>query len=331
MCLNANFYSKTLFVTDSITPLDTIGLFLNAELIGYNPIKQMKLNDFRKTFYENGQVVYSGRAENFYVSVSESGVSIKDGSLTKFFFGNSIQQMTRNDYPFAFEKLSDTLHVHTDKANVMKYHFAWNIITNHPAQMYLDYLGPCNKYQRFPMPNGVYYKLKSTKNELYIYDKIKEIKSKRELIPELYTGMNVLRLENRINTNPAKYLKCSNLIASDLYNEAIYTKIFKDWFNKFSSIQIQRDMQIDFSKITTKEQLKSAGIIALINSLGGQEKLLKSLDEARFKNEITRKQKCDLKKLILDSSKDKFHTKVPELMIELQRKMEIAVKFLDYQ
>lgn len=327
MCSSANLYSKTLFVTDSVTPLDTIRLYLTSDLVGFNPLKQMKLINFRKTLYETGQVVYSGRAENFFVSVSETGISIKDGSLSKFYLGNNIQQMTRKDIQFAFEKLSDTLHIPTDKAKVLKYHFARNIITNHPAQMYLDYLGPCLKYQRFPMPNGVYYKLKSTKNELYIYDKIKEIKAKREFIPEFYTGNNVLRLEDRVNTNPAKYLKCSSLIASDLYNESIYTTIFKEWFNKFSNIQFLSDMQIDFSKITTKEQLKKAGVIALINSFGGPEILLKNIEEARLKNEITRKQKGDLRKLILDQSKDKLHTKAPELIIELQDKIRKSARY----
>jgi hypothetical protein len=327
MCSKANLYSKTLFVTDSVTPLDTIGLYLASDLIGPNPMKQMKLIDFRETLYESGQTAYFGRAGNFNVSISEAGVSIKNGSLTKFYLGNNIQQLSRKDIQFAFEKLSDTLHIPTEKAKVTKYHFARNIITNHPAQMYLDYFGPCLKYQKYPMPSGIYYKLKSSKNELYIYDKIKELKAKREYIPALYTGRNLLRLEDRVNTNPARYLKCSNLTGSDLYKEDIYTRVFKEWYHKFSNIQFLSDMQIDFSKINTKEQFKRAGVIALINSFGGPEKLLKTLDESRLKNEITRKQKGDLRKLILDQSKDALHTKIPDIMHELQEKIKQSARY----
>lgn len=322
-------YIKTLFVTDSVTPVDTIGLYLSTDLIGQNPTKLRGLSDLKTTTNnETGEVEFMrGILHNFKVFISNTGITIKDGSLSKFYLGNNLQQMTRKDTQMAFEKLSDTLHIPAGKAKVTKYHFARNIITDHPAQMYLDYFGPCLKYQKYPQPHGIYYKLKSSKNELCVYDKIKETKDRRESIPELYQNKHVIRLEDRANTNPARYLKCSTLTGADLYDENIYTRIFKEWYYKFSNIQFLNDMQIDFSKITTKEQLKKAGIIVLINSFGGPEQLLKNLNEARLKNEITRKQKGDLRKLIIEQSKDKLHTKVPELIIELQEKIKQSARY----
>lgn len=308
--------------------MDTIGLYLSADLIGHNPTKLRGLTDLQTTTNEFGEVDYvRGRLQNLKVIISNAGISIKDGSLSKYYLGNNLQQMTRKDTQLAFEKLSDTLHIPAGKAKVTKYHFARNIITEYPAKMYLDYFGPCLKYQKYPMPSGIYYKLNSSKNELYAYDKIKEIKAKREHLPELYLGKNVIRLEDRANSNPAKYLKCSSLTGSDLYREEIYTRIFKEWYYKFSNIQFLSDMQIDFSKITTKEQLKKAGVIALVNYFGGPDKLLKNLNEARLKNEITRKQKGDLRKLIIEQSKDKLHTRVPELIIELQEKIKQSSRY----
>lgn len=307
--------------------MDTIGLYLNWNQIGSDRKIPQNLTDVKETKFESGQVVISGRVQNLLVSVSENGISIKGGSLTKFYFGESMEQMNREDLEFAFQKMSDTLNMPFEKAQVIKYHLARDIITDHPGKMYLDYFGPCLRYIRLPMPTGLYYKLSSTKNELCVYDKIAEAKKKREPISEFYRTKNLLRFEDRVNTNPAKVLKLNNLIGADLYTDEVYMSISNDWYRKFSSIQYNLDIELDFSQIRTVSQLKKAGVVVLINQLGGFEKLLKMLDLAQQRNELDRKQKKDLKDLIKECASHKFHTIIPEMVTEIQSKIQLTSKY----
>lgn len=310
--------------------MDTVGFFLSREVIGSYRINEDLLEELKIIFNQNTkQIVRTGKIQNFVVSSNENGITIKDGSLSKFYQGNNIQTMNIMDIKYAIEKLSDIIHFPVDMARVMKCHFFRTIETEFPAKLYLSYFGQIPQYARIEMMNGVYYRQKSNRNQLLIYDKKTEMKVHKDKIPDYYLDKNLLKLEVQLNTNPSKVLKRSCLLGSDLYDEDVYSSISDYWWAKFSSIQYNLEMQIDFSEIKTVGQFKAAGIVALIEKAGGTGILYNQLEEARQKGELNSQQKAVLNRLISMESQSKLHTREPELVLEIQRKIREFSPFKD--
>ena len=70
---------------------------------------------FEETRTCNG-VVFTTRLENLTVRSTETTLSIGNGSLCKFLYGNNMVNFTRDDTFHAIEKLSDLLHVSLNHA-----------------------------------------------------------------------------------------------------------------------------------------------------------------------------------------------------------------------
>ena len=69
---------------------------------------------------------YTSHIDNLTIRTTTQGVSIGNGSLCKFLYGNNIVNFTRTDTRLAFEKLSDTLHISLNNATVSRMDVAYN-------------------------------------------------------------------------------------------------------------------------------------------------------------------------------------------------------------
>src|SRR4051794_41137027 len=59
------------------------------------------------TYRSTGEIAYKGNLRNLRVTIKSNGVVII-GSLAKFYFGNNLKVLTREDTRYAIEQLSDT-------------------------------------------------------------------------------------------------------------------------------------------------------------------------------------------------------------------------------
>jgi hypothetical protein len=156
---------------------DTLNLYLSAIDIGDTPLLETTPNylEHPKGILdpETGAIVcYCGALGNLKVSVSNMGVSIKDGSICKWFLGDNLQTMGRGDTQRAIEKLSDTLHLPVERAKVTRIDIAQNLMMRYPVDVYLHHLGELKSSTRLLEPNGLYYSQRM--GRLAFYDKVKE-------------------------------------------------------------------------------------------------------------------------------------------------------------
>jgi len=273
-----------------------------------------------------GETVLSGSLNGLRVTVSRSGVNIKDGSLCKWYLGDNFQTMGRGDAKRAIEKLSDALHLPMDKANVTRLDIAQNFIVKHPIDIYYNHLGILMYAQRLQQPDGLYYS--QTGRQLVFYDKIKEQKNKREPVPELYTGRNVLRYEQRYTKRIAPQLKTTEITGALLYDEAFYIKLLNSWRDAYGSIQKINDVSINFEAMKTKQDLYKMGVLSLMERTGGQMEMFNQITEAKKRGELTSKQAYDLRQAVNDACKVKENLSVPNDAIkELDKKVNEAVKY----
>ncbi|MCO6496490.1 MAG: hypothetical protein J5I50_02390 [Chitinophagaceae bacterium] len=272
-----------------------------------------------------GRSWYTGKAGNLRVTVSENSVSVKNGSLTKFYLGDNLKMMSRGDVQQSFQKLSDLLHLPFDKADVRAFDFGKNISLSYPISLYLGYLGDNGRYTRLEQRTALYYKLND--RELSIYDKLAEMRSKGEEIPELYKECNILRYEKRYQNRVAKYFNLPSLKVMDLYSEDFYIKLVDDWYRDYLRIKKQKLILFSMDNIKTKEQMKLLGVLSLVDRLGGQVRAIKNIGERYQAGQLTKKQAHDLKELVRQSAKFELKTKENDFILELNKKMEEAVKY----
>jgi len=308
--------------------MDTISIILNKERVpNINLLMETPqyLTSVSSEGISFGKPMISGKLNNFNVIICEDKIKIKDASLTKYLYGNNLTTMSRASIKQALEKMSDALHIPIKKAEVLKFHYAKNIMLNHNVSLYLPYLGQNTSYKRLEQPSGINYKLHN--KEFVIYDKIKELKYHREPIHPMYQNRNVIRLESRYEKQLYKEFNLSSITANMLYNEEFYMIINDKWYCDYSNIDKLKINKIDMEQVTTKRQMELLGVLSLIELQGGKVQALLNLKERYIKKQLTKKQHYDLKALIEQSSQMKLQTIESDLIIELNQKVNEAIKY----
>lgn len=308
--------------------MDTVSLILNREqvpnidLLAEIPLYLTSITSDGESY---GKPTINGKLNSFDVTINEDRVKIRNASLTKYFLGNSLSMMNRSTIKQAFQKMSDALHLPIEKAEVIKFHYAKNIMLNNDVSLYLGYLGNNGRYNRLEQPFGINYK--QTNKEFAIYDKIRETKHHREPLHPIYKDRHMMRLESRFGNNLCKYFNRPEITASLLCDEDFYMQVNDNWYKDYLSIDKLKNYKIDMQQVTTKEQLKLLGVLSLVQLEGGKIQALQNLKERYLKGELKKKQHHDLKTLIEQSSTMKLQTVESDLILELNQKTKEAVKY----
>ena len=179
---------------------------------------------------------------------------------------------------------------------------------------------------RLQEPTGVYYS--QTGGRLCFYDKNREQKSRREPIPELYEGRNVLRYEQRYTKRIASQFKVSEVTGAMLYDEAFYIGLLNRWEGAYMAIPKINDVSLNFQAMKNTRQLYKMGVLSLIEQVGGQLQMIEQINEAQKRGELSKKQAFDLRKTINEACRIKDDLTVPnEAIKELDKKVSEAVKY----
>jgi len=283
----------------------------------------------------NGEYVISGRLnDSFKISVSKGKISIKDASLCKWYLGNNFETLQRKDVQHAIEKLSDILHLPIDKAKVTRFDVAQNFIMKYPVQVYYNHLGEMAYCKRVPVINGsngmegLYY-YKNNKSGLAVfYNKIKEQKSKRQPIPELFQNRNVLRYEQRYTRLLPKIFNVECVTTTMLYNERFYKNIVDMWGTNYKSIQKINDLILNFEEVKGKKELYMLGVKLLVEQQGGEIATIEQINEMNKMGKINKKTAFDLRKAIKEACNIKSSITVPnDIILELDKKVNEAMKY----
>ncbi len=276
--------------------------------------------------YGDGLVMLTGNVGNLKVSLNHFQVKVKDGSLCKYFLGDNFKTMGRKDAERAIEQLSDTLHLPISKAVVTRLDIAQNFCLKYQPEVYFSHLGLLKYATRLQEPNGVYYS--QTGGRLAFYDKNKEQKNKKEHIPELYEGRNVLRYEQRYTQRLAKQLEVQEVTGAMLYDEVFYVGLLTRWKETYKQIQKINDVVFNFEAMKTKQQLYRMGVLSLVEQAGGQLEMLSQIADAQKRGELTKKQAFDLRAIVNDVCQIREGlTTSNEAIKELSKKINDAVRF----
>ena len=325
-------YIKLSLVTESVTEAmyDTVLLCLTkADVSGVNFLEVVpRLLDNVVESRCNDVVSITGDLNGLKVTATGQRVRIRGGSLCKFQFGNNCQTMGRRDTQQAIEKLSDSLTLPMDKANVTRVDVAQNFIMRNPVEVYLNHLGVLRYADRLEEPSGLYYRLKG--GRLCFYDKNRERRDKKEAIIGLFRGQNVLRYERRYTQRIAAKFRVAEVTGAMLYDEAFYIRVLNAWRDDYQAIQKinDNDTAVNFQEMKTKRQLYKVAVQSLIEREGGLIQMLGRIKEAQQRGELTKKQALDLRGAVNEACQETGgQTAQSEAIEELDRKVAEAVRF----
>lgn len=267
---------------------DEVGLWMPSHMInwsGYKDTIPALLTDVNYTENKHGNWWANGSLENLRISVGEAGISIK-GSPNKYVHGYNFANLTRQEFQWGIEKISDTFSIDIKKAGATKIDVAHNFCVKEPVKQYYQYLGMCQYYTRQEWENSIYYRNKQ--RTIIFYDKILEGISKGESIPAAWQGKNVLRYELRFRGRLLKQFNRSNLTAEDLYQDEFYIQILDRWLLEYQNIKKNKIMNPNKETFTNKEA-KDYLLSALVSQFG-QNKVLSIVDG--WSNKFTTKKEA---------------------------------------
>lgn len=308
---------------------DTLALNLTSvEVEGVNFIEvvppYLSITGFHRYRYE--QDVITGDLNGLRVSITPHNVRITAGSLCKWYLGDNLQTMGRRDTQQAIERLSDALHVPFQRANVTRLDVGTNIITRYPCDVYFHYLGTLSHYQRLEQMHGIYYQQDSKK--AVFYDKLNELRTRREEAPELYQGRNVLRYELRYTRHIPRAMNVEKLTASMLYDEEFYTSILKRWVSIYRDIHKINDVNFNFEAMKGKKELYDLGVCALVEKMGGEAAMMDKILEGRARGLYSPKQVHDLKEAVKSALGKRYDLAGKnDVISELNKKVTEAVAY----
>ena len=162
-----------------------------------------------------------------------------NGSLPKLLKQSNIYFLTIEEAKQAIEYLSDSLHVDIAKGIIKSLHIAGNIQTDYKPTVYYPFLGEKEGFSRigtYEKKGTLYYQQASKAIEVYFYDKIKQIQKTKAIIPDEFSGGNLLRFEVRFN-KPQQQFKISKQPRVKLLWERDFSiNSVELWRQQYSSI-----------------------------------------------------------------------------------------------
>lgn len=299
---------------------DTIGTYYQA-----NEVLQTAryITDLKESIdVKSGEVTTYGKVNNLRVKVKGDFIFI-NGSLPKYLFGDNVQELTRKHTQEAIENLSDELHLKIDESKLYRIDIASNFILKEPLKKYCSALESLPRFEKKPYRDGVLFT--TNKIALEFYDKNKELKRKKQSIPEIFENRNVLRYEIHLQKRVSNTFK-QEVFVKDLYDENFYIKAVDIWKDKYFSIKKNRVLAFN------KEVLEMLNKKTMFNELAllglhqmGKEQLLQMLEFER--HNFSKMQFKRIKDEINSISKLPKLTKLDNSIKELDSKVLRKAKY----
>jgi hypothetical protein len=299
-------------------PIDEAGSFDDSKIL------QSLNNTKQHCNTVDGQVYYTGSLGNCRVSLSGQGISLK-GSLAKYFLPDNFHTLTRSDTKRAFEKMADDLHIPIQRAKVTRIDFAKNMLMNYNPEAYYSFLGETQHYKRLPQDKSIYYS--NGLRQMVFYNKVAEGKAKRQSLPDVWNGQNILRYELRFTKKLTKQFKRPEIKANTLTDEKFYMELVNKWIAEYEANNKLHSINFNLSDMNSpKDFIKQLSLFAV--QMIGQDKIMAEIENLRLKKAFDKPEYYSrLKKDIRELCKTPELTNSSDLVAELDKKIKTSKQY----
>jgi len=298
---------------------DTIGL----KLVTNEALKWQNLCNVNEVIEQKtGLVKMRAKLSNLQVNEIPEGIIIF-GSLPKYFLGNNLEILGRKTTKQAIEKLSDELRQKIDNSLLYRFDVSQNFIMKDRAKNYLNCLDELSRFKKSVNEKSIYFH--SDKVQLIFYDKIAEMRKKRQYIPDSfnqYAG-KMLRYELRYLRNIKKTFH-KEVLLKDLTDELFYIELLKKWKSFYFSITKKNKLKFNDMVLKDVKTFQNALMLIALNSLGLDE--VNNMVELS-RDELGRMQMKRIKDKIRQIKQTKELIEINPLIQELDKKVNQSIQF----
>lgn len=190
----------------------------------------------KTTTDDNGQIAYiRGKFNGLSVTLSDSGACLS-GSLTKYLSGSNFNTMRQPDLTESVTRLCNDIGVSAEVVRVSCIEIGDTFVMEQEPLKYINQLAETGYIPRFSKSRiygTLYYKQKARQREIIFYDKVAEMKSRREPIPAGLT--NLLRYELRLHYSALQRYLPTRTIA-DLMDGRVFRELVELWRRYFETL-----------------------------------------------------------------------------------------------
>ncbi|MBO4630103.1 MAG: hypothetical protein J5687_09155 [Treponema sp.] len=151
---------------------------------------------------QTGADTFKGNIRNMQIFENMNGLTVR-GSIAKFFYGNNVQNFTRENYTDALKEFEQITGLNLHLAKLKRVDFGESIIVEKDAGEYIRLFSNISRYKKDVIIGNkgiqtVTYFTNTGSYAFCIYDKMQELEDRKEDAPELFKNCNILRMEYRI-------------------------------------------------------------------------------------------------------------------------------------
>ena len=271
-----------------------------------------------------GEFSEIGNLDNLRVGVYPNSINVF-GSLSKYSNGNNLERLTRQDAKRAIEKLSDSLNLPFHQAQVCRLDLADNFILRRPVREYLSLLGEARYFERSTYKKqGLHYS--NSRRAMVFYDKRKECFDKKQPIPEVFQGRNVLRYELRFTKRLSSQFK-TTVKAVDLCNEDFYIGDIDKWQKEYFRISKQAKQRLDTQKVKGVKELSDQVVLKGLEAMGGKQVLFEIFENERASGNLDRFKHKRFKDKVNRIVSNPKYFEPNDCIVELDQKVRQAARY----
>ena len=286
-----------------------------------------RLSNFEKIYnYRSGRVVFRGNLRNMHFKIYPHGIKI-NGSLHRYFMGDNLGVFTLDEAKTAFDQLTMESQLNTRDAQIWRFDMACNLKMNQPISTYLDLCErarPRGRYKRAEY-SGKTVKFMNGHRTVQLYDKIAEMKNRKQPIPEDLKNANILRCEVQYKRRVSKQFN-TPVSPGILCDNTFYSHVIDRWETEFLNIRFRRQHRL-FREVRVKEFMDHLALHGL-DYTGGEQSALDMLLDAKKNGLINSVQHSRFKARLNRLIRQQGLTEPFSASEELKTKIKLAA---DYQ
>lgn len=277
-----------------------------------------------------GEVRYFGSLGGLKVTIYTSSIYIV-GSLSKYYNGSNIFTLNRRDTERAVQKLSDELGADVSTAKVTYLEFGDAFVMQSPVEEYLKRLGHYPRLYRNSQPDTLYYRHRGIvqPKTICFYDKTKELRKKKETLPDGLNGQNILRYELRFKNRLSRQIGWQDSItASTLYDRQFYKKMVSIYREVYFAISKRKML-----KPTALQEVKNPKdamqcLIGVLLCQSNKDTIADFMGQLTTAKTLDRVQLYRLGQMIERATEKGKHLEGDTLISELDNQIENACVYL---
>lgn len=303
---------------------DNLHLWIDRGIVGesFSAIPYRLSDAYEVTNRQTGETRISGNLDSLSIKINSGGLTVV-GSLSKFLHGSNIYTLNRKSTKLAIEKLSEAIRADLSDAKVTYLEFGTSFILTNPVGLYLKRLGYKNGMRRDQHGTLQYIPCRGERDcnqesrKFVFYDKEKELRQKKEPLPDGFDGLNILRYEIRFHRRLPFQLGFPQVDLKTLCDYWFYKSMVERYQTEYFSISRQHRLRPEaMNRINCPKDAYDVFVAQLISQTN-KDYISNFLDDLRACKSLTSSQRLRLRKKLERVSEQGDYLERDELIKEL--------------